>query len=497
MESNPITTAIDLDSNQPQKVYQQLGNQLLRDQEFEQAEEVFQKLSETYPEKPQGYQGLARVAMANQNFELAQQRWEKVLELFPDNILALAGLSNTLIELKEYQQAEENFQELIKKYPDKPQGYEGLANLARASYQWELVVQWWDTSIAKTRAKSSYLKKARFLVQYTKYEEGFALINNLIAEHGKDLPTLKTKADLLISAARFEEAIELLCPLQNETTETLPIQILLAQALIGGKRFEEASLIVEKLPSSFQKQANNYYSSPSSVPNRIIKLLKTWQKYYQAGISLDQPKIFGIGLSRTGTTSLTEALNTLGYAVLHFINPVTKKIIDLEDIFYYDAFTDSPIAFRFEELYFLFPNAKFIYTERNLEDWVKSSSNLYQHRHFSTTKGMKAWLTQQESGNFDKSIVNYSIIYRCAYESLYGRYSTWEDSYHAFENRVTNFFADKPPEKLLRLNICAGEGWEKLCQFLDVSIPEQSFPYYNKEKPNYRPYNPTSKSQKK
>ena len=476
--------SLQLNSKPPAWIYKKLGEQLLKQKLFAEAETIFQKLSTEHPENSQGYIGLARVAMSSLEWSSAQQRWDKVLELFPENITAFVGLGNTLIELKKYDRAEAIFQELSAKYPEKPQGYEGLANVAKATYQWQLALKWWDFSINKTRAKSSYLKKSRFLITHAHYETGFDVIDRLIAEQEKDLDLLRVKADLLISASRFHEASELLYQLQGQNPDSLPIQQLLSRALIGAHRFKEASQIIEKLPNYQDKSVSSY-----NDPDKMMRLLKTWQKYYKAGIDLDQPKIFGIGLSRTGTTSLTEALNLLGYVTIHFANPVTKKVIDLEDIFYYDAFTDSPIAFRFEELYFLFPNAKFIYTERKLVDWVNSSTNLYKQMGFgfSTTTGMKAWLTQPENGQFNKYYHSYHTTYRCAYESLYANYPSWEDAYHAFEKRVTKFFADKPAEKLLKLNICAGEGWEKLCKFLDVPVPAQSFPYYNKENAKSRP----------
>ena len=463
-------------------IYNKLGNLLLKQKRCSEAEAIFQKLLTEYPGKPQGYIGLAQVSMSCFEWELAQQRWQKLLDLFPDHIRGLVGLGKSLIELKQYDKAEAFFQELTQKYPDKPQGYEGLADLAKANYQWQLAVKWWDISIEKTQAKSSYLKKSKFLISHAHPKAGFELIDHLIAEHKQDLDLLKTKADLLVLASRFYEAINLLSQLRRQTPDSLPIQILLSQALIGAKQFEEASQIIDNLPDY---QANSITSD--NDPHKIIKLLKTWQKYYQAGIDFNQPKIFGIGLSRTGTTSLTEALNLLGYVTIHFTNPVTRKIIDLEDIFYYDAFTDSPIAFRFEELYFLFPNAKFIYTERDLAEWVNSSSNLYKPRHFSTTQEMKRWLNQKCNKTFSKRSWNYDPTYIGAYGSLYANYPTWEDAYAAFDKRVTNFFEDKPSEKLLKINICAGEGWSKICNFLNVPIPEQSFPYYNKEKANSRP----------
>ena len=55
-------------------------------------------------------------------------------------------------------------------------------------------------------------------------------------------------------------------------------------------------------------------------------------------------KIFGIGLSKTGTSSLSEALEILGYSTVHFPR-------SLSEIAYYDAATDSTVAGRRRDIY--------------------------------------------------------------------------------------------------------------------------------------------------
>ena len=45
---------------------------------------------------------------------------------------------------------------------------------------------------------------------------------------------------------------------------------------------------------------------------------------------------------------------------------------------------------------------------------------------------------------------------------------------------VREYFKDRPND-LLVMNICAGDGWEKLCPFLDKNIPAGPFPYMHKK----------------
>ena len=89
-------------------------------------------------------------------------------------------------------------------------------------------------------------------------------------------------------------------------------------------------------------------------------------------------KIFGIGLSRTGTKSLTKALNSLGFNILHYpIDEVTYnelqegnyKLSILEDC---DGITDLTIVSYYAQLDSLFPHSRFILTIRNKEDWLIS-----------------------------------------------------------------------------------------------------------------------------
>src|SRR5215212_6804140 len=88
-------------------------------------------------------------------------------------------------------------------------------------------------------------------------------------------------------------------------------------------------------------------------------------------------KVFGIGLSRTGTTSLTKALRILGYRAVHCPLSIVRfngKGLQLsaEVVDRYDAFTDSPVARMYRELDYACPGSKFILTTRPIEKWMAS-----------------------------------------------------------------------------------------------------------------------------
>ena len=85
-----------------------------------------------------------------------------------------------------------------------------------------------------------------------------------------------------------------------------------------------------------------------------------------------QQKIFGIGLSKTGGTSLAKALIILGYRA--------RRARTMKEIRSHDASTDSVVAWRYEILDSRFPDSKFILTVREIESWLESC-----RKHFART----------------------------------------------------------------------------------------------------------------
>lgn len=182
-------------------------------------------------------------------------------------------------------------------------------------------------------------------------------------------------------------------------------------------------------------------------------------------------KIFGIGLSRTGTTSLACALRQLGYTTAHW--EWGNRVLQLEDFFQFDAVTDTPCAARFETLFHTFPRAKFVYTTRDIGSWTRSVKRFFG---VSSPKDAVALSDLPSKGVVDANNRLNTLFVRT---NLYGGYDSWEDSYRAHDERVRSFFSDKPERQLLEIDIPGGDGWEKLCGFLGHEIPQIDFPHAN------------------
>jgi hypothetical protein len=91
-------------------------------------------------------------------------------------------------------------------------------------------------------------------------------------------------------------------------------------------------------------------------------------------------KVFGLGISKTGTTSLAALAKRMGLKAGHWVWQTFAKVdglhrpkLELLDAM--DFADDLPLAFFFDELAARYPRAEFILTERGLASWLDSMTN--------------------------------------------------------------------------------------------------------------------------
>lgn len=167
-------------------------------------------------------------------------------------------------------------------------------------------------------------------------------------------------------------------------------------------------------------------------------------------------KVFGIGLSRTGTTSLTRALEVLGLSAVHW--PRDLSVIDTVD-----AATDQTVAVAFRELDEKYPGSAFILTTRETESWL-ASMKWMMGRIGLAPKTDQAFM-------YDLRERLYGVREFDAQKMLKGYFRHMEAVLEYFRGRMHD---------LLVIDICAGDGWEKLATFLGVRIPQVPFPRLNR-----------------
>jgi len=191
-------------------------------------------------------------------------------------------------------------------------------------------------------------------------------------------------------------------------------------------------------------------------------------------------KIFVFGYNKTGTMSLSSALEILGYKVLHTGSNNFKgslfKIADnlhilgkniLDGLDEYDCYLDYPIyePTVFSHIVHEYPDAKYISLIRNLDGYVESV--------------LQAKVRKLRGGNFDNwnwlGVGNEEVF------KSYPEYQReWVKNRTEFKHDSNISLLFKNNINYLNMNICDnGDGWEKLCKFLDKEIPDVDFPHEN------------------
>jgi hypothetical protein len=199
-----------------------------------------------------------------------------------------------------------------------------------------------------------------------------------------------------------------------------------------------------------------------------------------------QKKIFGIGLPRTGTTTLTKCLDMLGFGPAgHFVYVHTDGRRFEEILEPYGALADLPMAYlalnHLDELLDAFPDALFINTTRPVEAYLKSCRFLFYADEHPFPGDKPAWWT----GDFDEEL--WSDFREMRRQSL-GAVAYDEDAYRKFywlHQEKVEQLSSRLSGRLLNYDVTAGK-WEPLCEFLQVDVPAEPFPRSNATKPIYQ-----------
>ncbi len=179
-------------------------------------------------------------------------------------------------------------------------------------------------------------------------------------------------------------------------------------------------------------------------------------------------KVIGSGFGRTGTMTTKQALGTLGFGPTHHMTEVMahpeqlahwKAIFAGEDVDWAEVYAGygSQVAIAF-------PDAKVIHAERPEDDWWASFNGTIG-KFFAMMDTMPLPPHLLEIFEVTKS----GLIER-AFADFTDRDSAIA-SYRANNARVREII---PAERLLVFNVA--EGWDPLCRFLDVPVPETPFP---------------------
>lgn len=166
-----------------------------------------------------------------------------------------------------------------------------------------------------------------------------------------------------------------------------------------------------------------------------------------------QEIIFGIGLPRTGTRSLTAAMTALGYRSQHYFDQQQWSSLVMRQEPQIDFACDLPVPIFMDDLAASFPNARFIFTDRGLDTWGPSMRALLSRNGWGRSSEWARWR-----------------------ELLLGREDNLPHLLRVFSNyreKAKNLSASRD---VLFMDIEKGDGWEPLCEWLGAPIPNAPFP---------------------
>ena len=188
-------------------------------------------------------------------------------------------------------------------------------------------------------------------------------------------------------------------------------------------------------------------------------------------------EVIGAGLGRTGTLSLKLALEELGFGpCYHMIeifadpakrlpqwNAVVDGSPDWDAIFAgYRSSTDYPVCTYWKELAEYYPDAKVVLSTREPEKWVASV-----HQTIMSPQGVEMQRASPFGHFLDGAIWS-------TFEHGIDNPDTMAEHFRQWEASVV---AGLPPERLLVHT--SADGWEPLCEFLDVPVPDAPYPRVN------------------
>jgi hypothetical protein len=204
-------------------------------------------------------------------------------------------------------------------------------------------------------------------------------------------------------------------------------------------------------------------------------------------------KVIGAGFGRTGTMSMKQALERLGFGPCHhmeevFANPdqvsyweaaARGESVDWNEVFRnYNSAVDWPSAHFWRELTDFYPDAKVLLTSRSSESWWAS---------FSETIG-KVLNMSDEIPNPHLARVTRMAHELIANQTFNGKMLDRDVAIAAYEQRIADVKAKIPADRLLMFNFA--DGWAPLCEFLGCEIPEGEFPRSNSIKEFWQHFGP-------
>jgi hypothetical protein len=201
-------------------------------------------------------------------------------------------------------------------------------------------------------------------------------------------------------------------------------------------------------------------------------------------------KVIGVGVGRTGTLSLKAALERVGFGPCfhgrHVLDHPDRlplwlaasegRPVDWAALFAgYESSVDWPGAAFWRPLREAFPAAKVVLTVRDADRWYESVDR--------TIYRMFGYGPEDERVTEAREIVpglgEFTAFHRrMIWDGFFaGRFGDRERAIRAYEEHNAAVRREVPADRLLVIS--PGAGWEPLCAFLGVPVPDEPYPHLN------------------
>jgi len=187
-----------------------------------------------------------------------------------------------------------------------------------------------------------------------------------------------------------------------------------------------------------------------------------------------EKKVFCIGMSKTGTTSIENVLHQLGYRVCngHWNDNLTNFLIssykhdDIDEILnivnYFDAFADAPWGgtLLYQHLAKKYPKSFFILTHRDTDKWYKSFLNMFLQLDDNPKTSMQTMRSVGCYGTYQFFTKIFDI------KDLVGNQKVIKNYYNEYNRNAIDFFS-KNDFNFLSLDVTKDDlSLEKIISFL-------------------------------
>jgi len=204
-------------------------------------------------------------------------------------------------------------------------------------------------------------------------------------------------------------------------------------------------------------------------------------------------KVIGAGHGRTGTHSLKLALEILGYGrcyhmiellehpehIRHWEAVYKDAPVDWDALFSgYQATVDYPGNLCYEKILENYSDAKVILTVRDPERWYESVRATTNRINFHKPWQLLSLCVRLPFSRYLQQLMRVFKLsfdyWQRAFDGKFKDKTYAIEKFCAYNQKVIDTV---PADKLLVYNI--KEGWQPLCEFLKVAVPDVAFPHSN------------------